>query len=234
MNNLGVDAKDDGRWHEAIDLYTRSRDARDLIGDVVGAATASNNIAEILSDQGHLDEAEQLFDDVLRVWRRADFAIGIAIATSYLGRLKARRGEFDESRELLGEALERFRDIGAAHYVLETQVFQLESDLLSGRPDTLADVEALIVTAEEMDDVLLRNILLRMQAWGLEQRGRHEEAMAVADAAIRAGEEARTPFELALAHILRGQLMRANGEDRRPDHDRARGILEDLGVVSLP
>jgi class 3 adenylate cyclase/tetratricopeptide (TPR) repeat protein len=234
LNNLGVDARDYGRWDEAVSLYERSREARDLIGDVVGAATASNNIAEILSDQGHLDEAERLLEYALRIWRRADFAIGVALATSYLGRLNARRGNYEESSRLLAEALERFRDIGAAHYVLETQVFTLECDLLANRPYLLEGVRALITTAEERGELLLRNILLRLQAWELEQLGRHEEAVAAADAAIKAGEEARTPFEVALAHVLRGQLLRAAGGDRRPDHDRARRILEDLGVVSLP
>ena len=234
LNNLGVDAKDDGRWTEAIDLYKRSREARELTGDVVGAATASNNIAEILSDQGHLDEAEELFEEALRIWRRADFSIGIAIATSYLGRLHARRGRFDDARRHLNDALEQFREFGATHYVLETQVFQLECELLSARPDVVDQAELLVETATEMEDVLLLNILLRLKAWALEQVGEHDAAEQAVDAAITADEASRSPLELALALIVRGQIYRVTDRDRRPDHDRARAILKEVGVVSLP
>ena len=55
LNNLGIDAYYEGRWDEALGYYERSRAARQRIGDVVGAATIANNIAEILSDQGRID-----------------------------------------------------------------------------------------------------------------------------------------------------------------------------------
>ena len=38
LNNLGIEAYYEGRWDEALDLYRRSREARERIGDVVGAA----------------------------------------------------------------------------------------------------------------------------------------------------------------------------------------------------
>ena len=62
LNNLGVHAYYEGRWDEALDYYRRSRDARQRGGDVTGAAVQTNNEAEILSDQGHLDEAQELFE----------------------------------------------------------------------------------------------------------------------------------------------------------------------------
>jgi len=34
--------------------------------------------------------------------------------------------------------------------------------------------------------------------------------------------------------ILRGQMSAETGGDRRPDHTRARELLTELGVVSLP
>ena len=51
LNNLGIDAYYEGRWDEALDLYERSRAARERIGDVVGAAPIANNIGEMKSYQ---------------------------------------------------------------------------------------------------------------------------------------------------------------------------------------
>ncbi|HEY2887707.1 MAG TPA: AAA family ATPase, partial [Candidatus Limnocylindrales bacterium] len=60
LNNLGIDAYFEGRWDDALDLYGRSKAAKERAGDVSNAATQSNNEAEILSDQGHLGEARTL------------------------------------------------------------------------------------------------------------------------------------------------------------------------------
>ena len=104
LNNLGIEAYFEGRWDDALDLYRRSRDAKQRAGDIANAATQSNNEAEILSDQGRLDEAEALLRDALRVWSAAGYQIGVALATSNLGRAAARAGRHDEALALLEEA----------------------------------------------------------------------------------------------------------------------------------
>ena len=68
----------EGRWDEAVELYDKGRQLRIRIGDEVDAATGTHNIAEVLSDQGRLEEARPLFEEALRVWRAADFGIGVA------------------------------------------------------------------------------------------------------------------------------------------------------------
>ena len=49
---------------------------------MIGAAVQMNNEAEILSDQGHLDEAMPLFDDWLRACRASGYAFGVGVALS--------------------------------------------------------------------------------------------------------------------------------------------------------
>src|SRR5207237_8353841 len=89
LNNLGIDAYYEGRWHEALELYERSRAARKRIGDVVGAAALTNNIAEIKSDQGRLPEAERLLEEVLATTTEVGSAWLAALARSNLGRAAA-------------------------------------------------------------------------------------------------------------------------------------------------
>ena len=116
----------------ALDFYERSRVLREEVGDVIGAATAALNIGEILSNQGHLDEAERLFAEASRAWRRSGYEVGIAVATSYTGRLHARRGDYAMARTMLADAVERFEKMGASHFVVETKAFQLECEVLAG------------------------------------------------------------------------------------------------------
>ncbi len=235
LNNLGVDAKDESRWAEARDYYERSRLAREEVGDVIGAATATNNIAEILSDQGHLDEAERLFDQALRAWRRSGYEVGVAVATSYLGRLHARRGEFDIARQMLAEAVERFEKIGASHFVLETKTFQLECEVLAGNGrEAAAAAGPVFELADEIGDPLLEAMLLRSKAWAHFVTGEYEQAEELADRCLAIGESIGCDYEVALTLIMRGQVRAATGRDRTEDHRRARALLDQLGVVSLP
>ena len=59
LNNLGMFAYFDGRWDDAIALYRRrGRMRRTLPVARRDVAYTDCNVGEILSDQGHLDEAE--------------------------------------------------------------------------------------------------------------------------------------------------------------------------------
>ena len=218
----------------ALTCTSEAAIARDEAGDVIGAATAQNNIAEILSDQGHLDEANALFEEALRAWRRAEYPVGVAIATSYLGRLAARQGDHERAKELLGEALERFQAIEANYFVLETRIFQVEADVLAGNPAGVEIDSELMTAVDQMGDPLQRAILLRINAWLAHRQGNADLAVELSTEAIEVAESIGYSYEVALALIMKGNVERAEGRDRGPDHRRARALLEDLGVVSLP
>jgi class 3 adenylate cyclase/tetratricopeptide (TPR) repeat protein len=235
LNNLGVDAKEEGRWSDALELYERSGTARRQAGDVIGAATAILNSGEILSDQGHLDDAEPMFDEALRLFRRAGYVVGVAVTTSYLGRLHARRAEFDTARAMLAEAVERFEEMGASHFVLETKVFQLECEVFAGNgAAAVAAAGPAFEMAKQIGDPLLEIMLMRSKAWAHLVGGEYAEAEALANRCIAVAEELCSTFEVALALILRGKVTEAMGGDRTPDMSRARQLLAELGVVSLP
>ena len=64
--------------------------------------------------------------------------------------------------------------------------------------------------------------------------GDYAEAERTTDECLRVSEEVGSRYETALALIMLGQVYDATGRDRTPHHARAREILTDLGVVSLP
>ncbi len=86
LNNLGIVQYFGGGWGAAADSYRAATEAFAASGDVVEESIARNNLAEVLSDQGHLDDASGLFADSLQLWTNAGYALGVAAATSNLGR----------------------------------------------------------------------------------------------------------------------------------------------------
>ena len=235
LNNLGADAFYESRWTEALDFYQRSRRARDAAGDLIGGATASLNIGEILSDQGHLDEAEALLNEALRSFRRAGYEVGIAVATSYSGRLQARRGDYEAAKAMFEDAIARFEAIGASHFVLETRAFEAEYKVLAGDADEVLDIVGpLLEAAREIEDPLLETILQRTRAWAHLIKGDYEAAEPLAHQCLELSHAVDSLYEEALSLIMLGQVYDATGRDRTPHHARAREILTDLGVVSLP
>jgi class 3 adenylate cyclase/tetratricopeptide (TPR) repeat protein len=233
LNNLGADANDESQWQEALSFYERGRALFETVGDALGAATAALNIGEILSNQGRLDEAEALFDSALRACRRSGYEVGVAVATCYYGRLLGRRGDYDAARAMLTDALERFERIGASYYVVETKAFQLECDVLAGSAEAVA-AEPVLDAARAVGDPLLEAIVLRAQGWAHLVAGDHDDAIRLAEVCLQLSVEVGSRYETALAHVLRGQALAANGGDPRPDNAAARAILTELGVVALP
>ena len=99
--NLGVSQYNEANWPQAIGHYERSAHYYRLVGDTIGAEAARNNQAEILTDQGRIDEAAVILDEVERALRAAQYPLGIAITTSGRARIALRRGDAISAGEFL-------------------------------------------------------------------------------------------------------------------------------------
>jgi len=242
LNNLGVTAQMESRWDEALDLYRRSRAARDRAGDVVGSATAANNIAEILADQGHVEEAEELLREALRVWRGAQYPVGIALARINLGRLAAHAGRFDDAEALLQQGLAEFRRLGSATFVLETEVRLAELAVLRGDAGAASAVRSLLDRPGKRPvdalDAMLNRLLAIIAAGSGDRAGALDLLRASEDIARKAalgpgsGDGFRSAdYELALTLDAKSRLL--EGRDELADAE-ARTIASRLGIVSLP
>ena len=113
LNNMGVRAYYEGAWDDALELYHRSEEVVRRAGDVLTGGHATNNRAEILLDQGRLDEAAELFDVALRTYRAAKFPAGEALVMINLGRLAAEEGRFEEAHRYLDDARAQLEALGA-------------------------------------------------------------------------------------------------------------------------
>lgn len=237
LNNLGIDAYYEGRWGEALELYGRSRQLKQRAGDVVNAAIQSNNEAEILSDQGRLQDAEALLRDALRVWRAAHYSVGIALATSNLGRVASRAARFPEAHRLLDEALDGFRAMGAASFVLETQARVLECLLLQGETERASAVaESAFPKDREVGGVsVLEAMVERLRGYLDLQAGRVADAATHLGESLRIGRSLKAEYEVALTMRALADLERVERGSVDMELERESATtLERLGVVSVP
>ena len=199
INNLGTFSYAEGRWDEAVELYQKSYDLRMRLGDAVDAAGSANNIAEVLSDQGHLDQARTRFENVLRVWRAADFGTGIGYALSNLGRVAYRDGRVVEAMELLDRARATFRQISAEPEVVETDARRAECLLLEGSgAEALALVDATLALARSLDSTYELPMLQRIRGFAELQLGDAGAARDAFEVSLTVARELDAVFDVAL------------------------------------
>ena len=236
LNNLGIDAYYEGRWQEALELYERSKAARERIGDVVGAAQITNNIGEVKSDQGYLASATELFGEARAVFEASGHRMLATLATSNLGRAAARAGELEEALTTLERALADFTDIRAGSFVLETKARLAEHAVLAREPERalpLAD-EILQATEETGSGATLSALLHRLRAYALAQQGDldgMEDALRHSLATARAADET---YEAALTLEAMARLAELRGADGTARAKEGQTLLARLGVVATP
>jgi len=234
LNNLGTEAYYDGRWDVALDLYGRSGELRERIGDVVGAATIANNVAEIRSDQGHLAEAEAVFREAYDVCADAGYLLMCHVATSNLGRAALRAGRLDEAAEHLEVALAGFRELHAASFQLETQARIAEQHLQAGQAEEAfaRAGETLAELAKAELSGALAALLERVRGSALLLAGDPAGARECLDRSLAAGRESGTAYEIALTLDVLSQAVPEG--DAEPFRAESAEILERLGVVLTP
>lgn len=237
LNNMGANAYYEGRWKDALDLYARGREVDRRIGDEVGAAFETLNIGEILSDQGHGQEAERSLREALRVFRAAADVSGVAYALGTLGRLASRRGSFDDAMAMLQEAREGFSHVGEEGQVLEIDARIAECHLFRGDGQTaLATADELLARAHAREGVPAQSPMLhRIRGLALMQLGRLEEAGPALEESLSAASRRRATFEVALTLRALRDLSAMQGEVPEPRREaEADELIEGLGIVWMP
>ena len=238
LQNLGGFAYYQGRWDEAVDLYERARDARMRTGNEVDAAMGTDNIAEVLADQGHYGAAEQHLHETLRVWRAVGDRGGIAFARGLLGRVAARTGRFDEAHGHFEAARTEYAESGLEADSREVDGRIAECLVLEGRTGealALADV-TLGVSAQEDQNPPDAPLLQRVRGYALLQSGDVVAAREAFEASIESGRARDADYEVALTMVALARLAALEGDAATAARleTESSTLLERLGVLSLP
>jgi predicted ATPase/class 3 adenylate cyclase len=239
LNNLGYNAAfAAGRWREGLEYFERALEAKERSGDLVSAALTRNNIAEILSDQGHLERAEALLHEVLAVWGAAGYKLGIATATSNLGRLLARRGDYTAAAEQLNAAAAQFEAMRASEGArLQNEARIAELDLIRGEFGAANQLASAALERCGAADPFpgARATFDRIAGLALLQMGRRTEAVAGLERSLTRAEESALPFEAALAKLALARAIAVSDGRRAASLERrARSEIRRLDVRELP
>ena len=230
--NKGVGLQAEGRFDEAMASYERSRTLAEQIGDVYASAISMMNEAEIHSDRGSLDVAEELLEKSVRFLRASGDSYMIAGSLQYLGRVLARLGRTDEALASFDEAEEGFAEIGAIPDATEVQVLRAECHVLRG------DARAALDQLENLRDQKslgeqFRSIALRTTAYARSQLG---ERAAAREAFLMAQDDGRrrgAGFDVLEACVGLTRLDQLEDHGAFVVDPEMESLVERLGIVAV-
>ncbi|MBI4932967.1 MAG: AAA family ATPase [Actinobacteria bacterium] len=157
LANMGIEAYFASDWSTASSYYLEALEVASRSGNVVQAATAAINNAEILSDQGSWSTAIDLCESALRNYEAVGYSAGIAAANLFAGVAAMRNGELESAHGRLATARPQLLALGMADMLTELDSRELELRVKTGTA-TIADCISL---AERVagDDVMVSRVL---------------------------------------------------------------------------
>ncbi|HEX3205230.1 MAG TPA: tetratricopeptide repeat protein, partial [Propionibacteriaceae bacterium] len=121
LNNLAVHRLAEGRWPDAVLMFTRAAETFRRLGDAPNAANADYNRAEVLVRQGRSDEALPLLQNTLRVARAVGDEDLVALVRKEMGRAQSRAGDVSAGLILLEEARAELTRLREAQEVVDAE-----------------------------------------------------------------------------------------------------------------
>jgi class 3 adenylate cyclase/tetratricopeptide (TPR) repeat protein len=226
LNNLGGIAYWGDRWDDAVTLYRRAAACADRAGRPAQRAFIDCNIGEILSDQGHLEEAEVQMRRARQVWSSTGERHALAYADVLLGRLAVRRGEYQEGLSLLETAAEELHKMGIDAYAEFAQALIAEAEAFGGDPFRALEIGSQELEANDRQ----RPLLTRMGGIALARLGEKGGAIRELNHSLRTARARNAEYDIA-ATIDAMNLVDGAEPDLLRERDE---ILGRLKIVQLP
>ena len=193
LNNLGMFAYWEGRWEDAIALYRQAGACGERAGRAADVAFRDCNVGEILSDQGHLDQAEEHLQAARRVWSGTGEHQAVAFVDVLLARLAVRRGRHREALPVLEKAADDLRRFHLGAYADLARAMLAEAEAFAGEP-----TRALEITREELAlGDRNRPLLERVAGIALIRLGQKDEAAHELMRALQSARELSAEYDIA-------------------------------------
>ncbi len=227
--NLGVEAYYASQWTVAAECYLEAMDAAERAGSAVLLSGAALNSAEVLSDQGHWEQALELFDRAIRNYRAIGYAVGVGAGHLFSAVAMMRLGRLDQAATILDVARGELSGLGQ-ELADDLDSRQLELDVLTGG-GTLEDCTTLEERFGAEHPLITR--VRRCQAMVLLRDGRATDARSMLETDL-AG-KLSGGYERAMSlRALIVVLGRDSASETAPLEAEASSILAELGVTRAP
>jgi tetratricopeptide (TPR) repeat protein len=119
LNNLGVAYTRLNKPTEAVNAFLRSISIKDELGDLIGKAISSANLAHIECRQGDWINGIKRHQDSIKILRHFSKLISVGYFTGQMGICFADAGKKEEARSLLKEAISIFKFVDGPKKELE-------------------------------------------------------------------------------------------------------------------
>jgi len=224
--NLGVQAYADGRWNEAITMYSKAQEVSRRSGNIVAEGAAAANLGEVLISRGQLEDAETVLQEARRVLRGQKVIAFALFAETQLARLMMERGENQRAADALKQVIDEANRIGQPFFAVDAAVHLADALTRSGDPERALEVIDVAKDLAGEDAALYEVPLERLRAGALIAIGRSDEAIGHVEPALASAREQRLVYEEALLLCLKAETGLDNGDA----FEEATRLLEDLGA----
>jgi class 3 adenylate cyclase/tetratricopeptide (TPR) repeat protein len=236
LNNMALQRSAEGRWPDALLMFTRAAETFRRLGDAPNAANADYNRAEVLVRQGRSDEALPLLQNTLRVARAVGDEDLVALVRKEMGRAQSRAGDIAAGLILLGEARTELTRLREPQEVVDADIASAEAHLLAGRPEqALILIEGAVTEAASIHAATLLPSAFRVKAAALFAMNEVAKARTALAEGLRQSASPDVAHERGFLLAVAARIARLNDD---PDADRltdqARETLDLLGVVRVP
>jgi class 3 adenylate cyclase/tetratricopeptide (TPR) repeat protein len=226
LNNLGMFAYFRGCWDEAIDWYRQQGACSERSGNPANVAYTGCNVGEILSDQGHFEDAKLHLERARRVWSSTGDVQGVAFATLLLGRLAVRTQRYAEGLTMLAEAEDKLRGFQLDWYAEFAASLLVEAEAFGGDPARALSAAELRLGVSDQQAPLL----LRARGFAHARLGRLGEARSEFEASVLAARERASDYDVA-AGLDGLEALCGPDPERTPELNQ---LLTRLDIVQLP
>lgn len=226
LNNLGGFAYWGDRWDEAVEFYARAASCAERAGRPADGAMSDENLGEILSDQGHLDEAEAHLQRARRVLQATGDRHWLAYADALLARLTVRRGNYADGVATLEAARADLRRFGMDDYAELTQAWTAEAEAFGGDPFRALELASQELRANDRQ----RPLLTRMGGIALARLGQTEAAMRELRHSLETARARNSEYDIAATIDVMAAVAGADADLVRQRDE----ILGRLKIKQLP
>ena len=236
LNNMALQRSAEGRWPDALLMFTRAAETYRRLGDAPYAANADYNRAEVMVRQGRSDDALPLLQNTLRVARAVGDEDLVALVHKEMGRAQSRAGDVAAGLILLEEARTELTRLREPREVVDADIASAEAHLLGGRPEqAMVLIEEAVTEAASIHAATLLPSAYRVQAAALLAIGEVARARTALAEGLRRSSSPEVAHERGFLLAVAARIAR---QDNDPDADRlaqqAREALKLLGVVRVP